>query len=186
MKIYAAILALGIVSFPHTTLAETVSIDPPSEPVVVASPAVAITLTPDRASVGRGQMVTYTLTIANHGDAPFTNLSATFGLPAGFIFTGGTSPSALKKLGTLPASETTTKTFTLQVGDAASAGRVPLEMLIDADEFDLNETIAIVEVKTGEVLGAETLVDTGTSALPIIILGIGSIAAGYILRRHYV
>lgn len=181
MKFPTLVVACIIALAPLFTQAETVSIDLPAAPVIIASPAVEISLTASPTSIAVGQDVVYTLTISNTGDADFTNLSAQFDLPAGFSFIDGTSPSALKKLGTLAPQAQVTKTFTLRAGSDAVAGNIPLEVLVDADEFDLNETIAIVNVRDGEVLGAETLVETGNSPTTIFVVGLGAIIFGGVL-----
>lgn len=186
MKNLTIFIALLLLLVPLSSRAETVSIDPPAEPVVVVSPDVAISLTPTPTSARRGQDIRYSLTITNRGNVAISNLRATFDLPAGFSFSGGTSPSALKKLGDLAVGASLTKTFTLTVGTTVTPGRVPLELLISANEFDTNESIAVVTVQAGEVLGAETLVETGNSPITIVVVGLGAIITGLFLSRRLV
>lgn len=185
MKILSTVLALIAVTAPLNVFAADVSIDPPAEPIPVGRVAVDLDLVVAPTSAVAGQNLTYTLTVVNTGTELLKNLIASFDRPAGFVFADDDTNDTLK-LGPLAADATITFSFNLTVTAEATVGRIPLELLVSADNLDPTEITAIVEVRKGEVLGAETLAETGTNYYPALV-GIVSFLIGFwaLFRQHF-
>ncbi len=182
MNFRVALVALVLGVSPVVVLAADVSIDPPAGPVALRGTAIKANLTVTPTSVAAGQDLAYTLTVENTGTETLPDLAATFDLPVGFVFASGTGVSTTLKLGPLAVGATKSSTFNLTVTADAPTGRVPLEVLISADNLDPTEVTETVTVRAGAVQGAETLVETGVSLIPLWLVGLAAIMAGVIYR----
>lgn len=186
MKYLVLFPMLAALLVPLVTQAETVSIDPPADPVVVGNPAIVTRLTSSPNSVSAGQTVTYTLGLSNPGSEVLTNLTATFDLPVGFTFANDTRPPALQKLGSLAPGASKEVSFRLTVA-AAPIGRIPLEVLVSGTNVAPMETTSIVTVQASRVLGAENiLAETGTGWLMVVTAGAAVALAGVLSGRRLV
>lgn len=150
----------------HATLTAGVPIEV-RQPAVLGDEALPL-LTIDKKTsqtfANPGDIVTYTVTIANTGDAPALNVSLHDVLPAGATFTetGGTVRDWL--LGTLEQGKTKTVVYEATISDTAPAGSLMNTAVLRADTIDPLTSQADIDVRVPEVLGAETTADGGTLA----------------------
>ncbi|MFA6098651.1 MAG: hypothetical protein WCV50_02660 [Patescibacteria group bacterium] len=119
------------------------------------APSLTITKTADKSLANPASTVGYTVTIANNGDAPAFNVVLKDTLPAGFVFDDGATTRTWT-LGDLAPTEKKIITYFAKVDASAAAAIYDNVAVVTADNVDDISAVATVEVRTVQVLGAET------------------------------
>ncbi len=148
----------------------------PSVLGVTAAPDVVITKTVNPSVVNPGNLVTYTVTLSNPGDADLTNVSLTDVLPAGFTFLDTGLRERTWTIGTLKAHHQRVVDYVVKVDSSVKAGKYDNLATVLSNELDPSTAKVTVEVKVPKVLGLAT---TGASARDFMIFAFGLGLVGF-------
>jgi uncharacterized repeat protein (TIGR01451 family) len=159
-----------------------------------AQPELSITTTIDPPQTNPGGTFTLTLEVQNNGDADAENVIVTMTLPEGFSEQG---PAAFNGLGvfaaliphanaaggvltwnagTIPAGGSWTQTVVLNVGTGVAGGNYPVVTTANADNASQVSADGVLTVVAGQVLGFDTLPETGGVDGAMLILTLVAIA----------
>lgn len=191
-----------------TALAQTVVGPSPEQPVPLTKPVLEVTKTSDTSTTVPDGVVTYTVSIKNTGNAAAQSLKLEDIMPIGFaLTTSGKNSFTYTFLGELNPGQTVSTSYSARVDKniAAFGEYVNVASVAAANHNPVTVRSAVTvktpEVKgvatktteqktsapeTSQVLGAETLTDTGIGQLDVFLalLGAGLIGAGALgLRR---
>ncbi|MBI3572595.1 MAG: DUF11 domain-containing protein [Candidatus Kerfeldbacteria bacterium] len=153
-----------------------------------ANPQITITKTANPTTTNPGKIVTYTVTIANVGDADATNVAISDTLPAGFTFVDGGQTTRTWNIGTLAANHQRVIDYQVRVGTDVKGGSYKNLAIVTADGLDPNKASATVTVIVPKVLGLAT---TGVSMRDYLVFtfGLAAMTLGLLwinrLRRQY-
>lgn len=147
----------------------------------VENPALSLSKSVSKSIVNPNETITYTINVANNGNASATNVRLTDTLPDGFSFTDTHSAKRIWMVGTLLAGEARTIAYTVKVGGGVKAGIYRNLVVATANDQPSLKTSVPVEVRVPKVLGAE-LPKTGAGTFDLIffLLGITVIATGVV------
>jgi len=165
---------------------QAAELNPPGKPVAVGQAVLQISRQIDPPHLSLPGSYTITDTVTNSGTATAYNVVISQDLTAGFSFDHEAKLTV--KIGNIGASETVTRTSTIEVSNLAVPGRYSNDATVSATGLDPIETSAIIDVVKPAVLGAATtLAETGVNSIYMIIyLALGGlfIAAGLGLLRR--
>jgi len=136
-------------------------------------------------SAKAGDVVKFKITIVNSGNQPAINVVVTDILPEGFSYQDGAKGTW--SLGDLAANDSREIDYAVKVKDDIKEGVYTNKAQIKADNHDLVNTTASLEIKEGKVLG-EKLAATGFSTADLLVLLsvlTTLIGSSIFLRRKY-
>ncbi|MBI2984669.1 MAG: DUF11 domain-containing protein [Candidatus Kerfeldbacteria bacterium] len=135
-----------------------------------------------------GQVVTYTLTIVNAGDADATDVKVTDTLPNGFTFIEGGRSTKTFVIGTLAPNHQRVINYQVRIGRDVASGRYQNTAVLTSNETEPQTVQAALEVRRPRVLGLATTGITGRD-VTIFALGFSTLALGLVwlmrLRRSH-
>lgn len=136
-----------------------------------AAPKLTIKKSISQPTAKRGDVATYTLTVANIGDANATNATVEDTLPAGLSFVDRPERTRTWELATVNAETALTFSYDVRVDTDAARGAHVNRASIRSDGQAKVETTATLDVLVPQVLGLAT---TGSSLLDYSIMAFGS------------
>ncbi|MBI4092654.1 MAG: DUF11 domain-containing protein [Candidatus Kerfeldbacteria bacterium] len=190
-----------------TAAAQNVVGPSPEQPIPLTKPVLEVTKTADTSTTVPGGIVTYTVTVKNTGDAAAQSLKLEDIMPVGLsLTTTGKNTFTYTFLGELEPGKTVSTSYSAKVDkNIAAFGEYVNVVSVSAANHNpiaarSSVTVKAPEVKgvqtktttqptasppEGEVLGAETLTDTGVGQLDVFLalLGAGLIGTGFIGLR---
>ncbi|MBI5405347.1 MAG: DUF11 domain-containing protein [Candidatus Kerfeldbacteria bacterium] len=152
------------------TATSNVDVRVPSVLGITAEPELVLTKTVDRSIANPGNIVTYTVTISNPGDADVTNVTLTDTLPTGFTFLDTGKGTKTWTIGTLKAHHQRVLNYQVKLSDSLKAGKYDNKAVVLSAELDPRTAFATVEVRVPQVLGLAT---TGVSMRDYVIFALG-------------
>ncbi|MFH1597989.1 MAG: hypothetical protein ABIB97_02875 [Patescibacteria group bacterium] len=131
-----------------------------------AGSELAIEKTVDKELVNPGGTANYTVTVTSVGEAPALNVKLVDILPEGFTFTESGSYTHSWELGDLVPGEVKDVTYEVKVDASMQNGKYINLAVASADDVnDVNDKVSL-EVRAGQVLGAEDdLTETGATMM---------------------
>lgn len=154
--------------------------------LVSGNPILSVAKKADRSPVNPGDTVQYTVTIANAGAGEAKDVKLADTLPTGFTFADTNLTAMETNVGTIAVGGAYTTTYNVKVGDAVPTGTYENSIVVTASNHDRIATKApvVVQVVTvlgvtqeapGEVLGAESLPDTGLGFTDVLLASLAAL-----------
>lgn len=168
--------------------ASNVSINPPAAPSAVAAAELQLTVTFDAQTITPPGTVLLTFILTNTGSNTAKNVSIDNLLPIEFAYRDPAAAKSLTQLGELRTGDSITKSLTITIPSAVRTNRYVDEAIASASNAASIESIAAIDVRNGQVLGAtdstiSTLATTGQSPLLVVLSGLLLIGTGIVILK---
>jgi len=165
----------------------SVEVRVPAVEAASTNPDLSITKTIPVKTANPNEIITYTLTVKNTGDADAENVVVKDTLPKDLSFASYQGRSHTWKLGTLKPGATVSIQYDVRVESDAKRGTYVNVAVVSADDVKSKKATASLDVLTPAVLGAATLPVTGSGPADyaVFVIGAALIALGvYGLKRR--
>lgn len=183
--IYANVAAAQGTNATQVTATSNVDVRIPSVLGATAEPALSISKTADRTSATLGDVIVYTITVKNTGNAPAHNVVIADALPNGMVnLTTGLAENSWE-FDLINPGESKSVSFPVTITAKVRAGKATNTAMAKADGVDAVKAKFTVTVRQPQVLGLAT---TGVGPRDYAIMGLGLllvVTGAILLRRQY-
>lgn len=160
----------------HSSVTDQASIQVEKPAVLGATtPELTLSKTASQTFANRGDEIRFTVMVMNNGDANATDVVLKDFLPQGFEFVDDGASMREWTIGTLGPRQSATFIYVARVTDFAGTGPHDNIAQVSSAELDPIEARATIDVADVQVLGAETLAETGVSPLDLLAFAGGSL-----------